>query len=187
MNRYFATTRYYPVNDAQKLIFLNTCRTASECRHIAGCRGVLGSILSQDWPKLTRAGYRIVRQGKDPRGGPGRGQGRPRKEVPFKPVQIKVSEQTRQQTAQLYKISDGSQTLQEFTSSLVLNAKKKDLVQLLKGPSQPTGNLQLLVSEGASNHLKQMAEDLSKLPELGKVTKARLLAAIIEAVNCKSV
>jgi hypothetical protein len=133
----------------------------------------LGAILNQDWPKLSQAGYRTVRQGKDPRGGSGRGQGRPRKEVPFKPVQIKVSNQTRQQAAQLHKDIGGSLTLQELTSSLVLKAKKKDLIRLLKGPSQPTGNLQLLVSEEASNHLKQMAEGLSKLPELGKVTKAR--------------
>jgi hypothetical protein len=167
----FATTRWYPVDFANKILYLDTQGRKGDCTKIAGCTGVSGYQLEQEWPRLQAEGFLVKRQREERRGGANRGQGRPRDPVLAKTEKIKISEtvhkQLKRRTDRLKQIRGKSFSMQTLVSQMILEAELTPVIQTLEPTSIKDFKI-ITITATAHQHLEKLVTQLrAQRPDLG--------------------
>ncbi|NHC36899.1 hypothetical protein [Scytonema millei] len=117
----FATTRFYPVNEKDGTIYLDTQAIKRDCLKFPGCTGMTGFELNQKFPMMQQLGYKLVRLTPKRRGGARAGAGRPKGESQkTSTIQIdrRLHEELKARTARLKQIL-GSYSLQDYVASAI--------------------------------------------------------------------
>jgi hypothetical protein len=172
-------TRYYPIDDQGKLIYLDTFPDAPACEAYPNCTGMVGSELRLRWLRLKKAGYATVeKQAPEARGGAGRGQGAlPQNLGPT--AKLRVPDD-------LHKAIFGlavQSSQREVVSGLLDRAKAPALVEFLAAPVTG-GAKQLVIDQSDFERLDKLILQLKKKSPL-PITRASVLAAIVLSEKSK--
>jgi hypothetical protein len=172
-------SRYYPIDDQQKLIYLDTFPKAQDCEVYPGCNGMPGSEVRLRWKRLVKAGYTTVeKQSPETRGGAGRGQGAlPQGLEPT--AKLRVPDQLHKAVTGLA----GQLPQRQVVSNLLDRVKAAGLVEFLAAPVTG-GAKQLVLNQSDFTRLDKLILQLKKKTPL-PITRSSVLAAIVLAEKSK--
>ena len=176
----FAISRWFPVNHTKKQVLWITYPRKSDCAQHSGCVGMSGYELNSRWKELEADGFLIKEvRDKDPRGGAGRGQGRPARNIETHSIKInkKVHERIAAYVAELPRINDRTVSIQDFLSDAIRQTKDwQALAPEIKTWGEPWKHV--TVEQNAYQALDQIIKNLKVVRQDIYVNRSNVLCAI---------
>jgi hypothetical protein len=184
----FAITRFYPVDQTNKIVYLDTQQRKEHCSQsmFPNATGLSGFQLKHEWEQMLAQGYTTKRVSKERRGGAGRGQGRPFLDTPISTVKLKIPQlvhlKLQEQVVTFRKRSGHYVSLQDYTAQLIMQADINLLMPMVKAlKSKPPAWLHL--PEAANDRLQQLTNQVAAVhPEL-QTSRPMVLGAIVALAN----
>jgi hypothetical protein len=181
----FATSRFYPVNLDNKVLYLDSQPRKIDCEKFPNCTGISGSQIKAQWSEMQKQGFTTKRMKPEPRGGAGRGQGRPktRSETQPPPVPLRTTVQAlnklREYTENLRVRSGKTVTLQAQATSLILRADWRKVINQVQSMKSQQPDLVVIEAE-ADAYLAKLVSQIKPLKPDVRVGKGNVFAAIVE-------
>jgi hypothetical protein len=181
----FAATRFYPVDETNKIVYRDSQATKSACADFLNCTGVSGDRLNRDWKRLTEQGFKTKRLHKDPRGGAGRGQGRPKNAEESNAVKLRLAaadhDRLKRQVVSLRRATGRVISIQDYGSKLILEADLNAIVpevQSLRGDVLIT-----TINPDADAQLEALLERIKSLRQDVRVSRGAVFGAIVRVAT----
>ena len=176
----FAQTRYYPVDQKHRIVYLDAQRTKAACSQFRGCVGIHGEELSLRWPDMQKS-YTVQRK-PEQRGGAGRGQGRKPLAVPVVTIKVRIfatAHQKLEHHIETLKARSGKYiSAQQFLSDLVLKADLNQIVPYVKNERRGERAMAVIIQE-AGDRLDELVVKVGAVKPDLFISRTKVLSAII--------